>query len=332
MKVCLGGTFDILHAGHEALLAKAFALGDEEVIIGITSDRMARRTRKAVNPLAVRRRNLTALLRRRGWRRSRLSVLEDIAGPAAYEADLDAIIVSAERVEAAHEINRERRRRGNRAMEVVVVPMRLAEDSLPISARRIRARVIDRDGRRVRPILVLVGSSNRLKVSATRSAFTSVFAKVRVESVRVDPEVSQQPFEEETIAGAVARARKALRAIKSGDYGVGIEAGLFWNEAERDYFDVQYCAIVDRRDVVTLGHGPGFRYPPSVIAAVKDGKTVGKAMEALAGVREIGRKQGAIGWLSRGAMDRTRLTEAAVLMALVPRIRPDAYVGGGAGT
>ena len=125
MRVCTGGTFDILHAGHEALLAKAFVLGDEEVLIGITSDRMARKTRKRVNPLAVRRRNLRALLRRRGLRRARLSVLEDIAGPAAYEEDLDAIVVSADRIAAAHEINRERVRRGHQPMEVVVVPMLL---------------------------------------------------------------------------------------------------------------------------------------------------------------------------------------------------------------
>ena len=90
MRVCLGGTFDILHIGHEALLAKAFALGDEEVIIGITSDRMARRTRKVVSSLAVRRRNLEAYLRNKRWlRRARIAVLEDIAGPAALEGDID---------------------------------------------------------------------------------------------------------------------------------------------------------------------------------------------------------------------------------------------------
>ncbi|MEK6851792.1 MAG: inosine/xanthosine triphosphatase, partial [Candidatus Thermoplasmatota archaeon] len=298
MKVCLGGTFDILHAGHEALLRRAFALGDEEVVIGITSDRMARRTRKRVNPLAVRRRNLRALLRRRRWRHARLSVLDEVAGPAAFKEDLDAIVVSAERVEAAHAINRERRRRGRKAMDVVVVPMVLAEDSLPIASRRIRAGDIDRKGRRRRPLLVLVGTTNRVKLEASRRAFASVFSGVRVEGVAVAPEVSAQPYEGETIAGAVARARGAMKATGTADYGVGIEAGLFWSEAARDYLDVQYCAIVDRRGVVTVGHGPGFRYPPAVIEAVKGRRTVGDAMEAVTGVRGIGRTQGAIGWLS----------------------------------
>ncbi len=325
MRVCLGGTFDLLHAGHEALLAKAFGLGDEEVIIGITSDRMAKRTRKKVNGLALRKRNLEAYLRRKKWfRRARIAVLEDVAGPAALDEDLDAIVVSAERAEAAHEINREREKRGHKSMQVVFVPMRLAEDCTPIAARRIRAGEIDREGRMKRPLKVRVGSTNRVKVTAAKRAFTTAFRTAQVQGVEVPAKVSAQPFEEETIDGAVARARSA---IGDADYGVGIEAGLFWDEGAKDYLDVQYCAIADRRGAVTIGHGPGFPYPKAVIEAVKRGKTVGEAMEAFTKVKNIGRRIGAIGWLTQGAMDRTKLTEAAVLMALVPRVRRDLYFG-----
>ncbi|HEV8594205.1 MAG TPA: inosine/xanthosine triphosphatase [Thermoplasmata archaeon] len=322
MKVCLGGTFDILHAGHEALLAQAFELGDEEVLIGITSDRMARKTRKRVNALAVRKRNLVALLRRHGWKRFRISVLEDVAGPAADEEDLDAIVVSAERATAAHEINQERVRRGHKPMQVFVVPMRLADDCLPVSARRIRAGEIDRKGRMRRPLAVRVGSANPVKVAAVEAIFGKAFPKVRVRSVKVDSKVRAQPYEQETAAGAIARARAA---IGSADYGVGIEAGLFWDDAAQDYLDVQYCAIVDKRDLLSVGHGPGFRHPPAILAAVRRGKTVGEAMEELTGIKDVGQKLGAIGWLSAGAMDRRELTESAVLMALVPRIRRDLY-------
>ena len=48
---------------------------------------------------------------------------------------------------------------------------------------------------------------------------------------------------------------------------------------------------------------------------------VGQAMAELTGVREIGSKYGAIGFLTERRMDRDALTEAAVLMAMVPRIR-----------
>jgi len=325
MRVCLGGTFDLLHVGHEALLAKAFVLGDEEVIIGITSQRMAKRTRKAVNALATRKRNLEAYLKRKRWLgRARIAVLEDLAGPAALEEDIDGIVVSAERVEAAHEVNRERERRGHRPMDVVLVPMRLAEDCTPIAARRIRVGEIDREGRMRRPLKVRVGSTNRVKVDAARRAFVEAFRRVQIKGLEVPAKVSAQPFEEETIDGAVARARSA---IGDADYGVGIEAGLFWDEGAKDYLDVQYCAVADKRGVVTIGHGPGFAYPEAVIEAVKRGKTVGEAMESFTKVKNIGRGIGAIGWLTQGVMDRTRLTEVAVLMALVPRVRRDLYFG-----
>src|SRR3990170_593356 len=144
---------------------------------------MAKRPRGTVSPLEVRRRNLLALVRRRGWGRARIAVLDNVAGPPAYEGGIDAIVVSAERLPAAHEINRERVRRGRKPMEVVIVPMLLAEDCLPIAARRIRAGEIDRKGRMRRPLLVRVGTSNRVKVAATSAAFRRAFRNVRVQAV-----------------------------------------------------------------------------------------------------------------------------------------------------
>ena len=43
-RVCLGGTFNIVHDGHVALLKKAFEVG-ELVFIGLTTDNMASRSR-----------------------------------------------------------------------------------------------------------------------------------------------------------------------------------------------------------------------------------------------------------------------------------------------
>jgi len=91
---------------------------------------------------------------------------------------------------------------------------------------------------------------------------------------------------------------------------------------------VQYCAVVDRSGRLTVGHGPGFAYPAKVLEKVKAGSTVGEAMDRLTGIRGIGSKRGAIGHLTEGRLDRRRLTESAVLMAMVPRIRRDLYSKG----
>src|SRR5207244_12658195 len=66
--VAVGGTFDILHIGHEKLLAKAFELG-ELVFVGVTGDRLVSKLSKdhPVRTFAVRRRTLRQLLKAYGW-------------------------------------------------------------------------------------------------------------------------------------------------------------------------------------------------------------------------------------------------------------------------
>ena len=107
------------------------------------------------------------------------------------------------------------------------------------------------------------------------------------------------------------------------DLGVGIEAGLF--EVNEFTIDLQYCAIYDG-EWLTLGCGSGFEYPPVVLDEVLAGKEVGEIMSRVAGVENLGEKQGAIGFLSKGMLTRTQLTEQSVFMALIPRMNP-AYTG-----
>jgi inosine/xanthosine triphosphatase len=157
--------------------------------------------------------------------------------------------------------------------------------------------------------------------------FRSLSLLAQVRGLKVKTEVSDQPFDQEAVQGAMNRAKSA---IQTGDFGIGIEAGLMWSPRLSDYFDVQVCAVVDRSGRITVGHGPGFTYPPRVLEKVKAGATVGDAMERLTGIRGIGSRQGAIGYLTQGRLDRKRLTESAVLMAMVPRIRRDLYSRGAA--
>src|SRR5574340_243486 len=82
MRVAMGGTFDLLHDGHKALLGAAFGPKPEKVLIGLTTDRFARETRSAVHPYDLRERNLTRYLRSRGWKDFVIEPIEDAYGPA----------------------------------------------------------------------------------------------------------------------------------------------------------------------------------------------------------------------------------------------------------
>lgn len=322
MRVVLGGTFDLLHDGHEALLGAAFRGKAARVLIGLTSDRMAREARPKVNAYAVRERNLRRFLATRRWRNVSIEPIDDAYGPADDLADLDALVVSAERAGVAAALNEARRSKGLRPLEVRVVPMVLAQDGLPIASRRIRAGLIDRHGKRLKPVVVRVGTDNPVKARAVRRVLERLRIPAQVQTVRVPRDAPEQPFGREALQGAIGRAKAALGMA---DFGVGIEAGLVWDAVAEDYFDVQYCAIVDRSGRTTVGHGPGFVYPPGVVRRVKAGATVGEAIARLSGIADIGRKQGAIGYLTNRVLDRDRLTEAAVLMAMVPRIHRELY-------
>jgi inosine/xanthosine triphosphatase len=176
-------------------------------------------------------------------------------------------------------------------------------------------------------LLVAVGTSNPVKVRAVKRVLSRFYA-VSMLRIEVASEVPSQPVGlEVTIRGAVCRAKNALRAAEVADLGVGIEAGLIAVPgAISGYMDQQFAAIADPKGRVTLGGGPSFEYPRSLVARVLgEGIEVGTAMDQLTGISELGQKQGAIGYFSKGELNRTKLTEYAVLMALLPRLNEDLY-------
>ncbi len=171
---------------------------------------------------------------------------------------------------------------------------------------------------------VAVGSTNSVKVKAVENVFRRVYGEVSVESVPAASGVPSQPFGQETVTGAINRAKSAF-APQKFDMGVGIEAGLFKVGGEVELtIDIQFCAIYDG-SWLTLGCGSGFEYPPTVLDEVLSGKEVGDVMSRVVGIDNLGEKQGAIGVLSKGMLTRTQLTEQSVFMALIPRMSPGLY-------
>ncbi len=318
MKVGLGGTFNVLHRGHRALLDRAFEIGDE-VLVGITSDAMASRSRGHARPLDERRAALEGYL---GTKPGKWAVVV-IDRPDAYldsMTDLGALIVSPETRSTAEDINKARAARGLEPVRLVEVPHVLADDFLPIAAHRVLAGEIDAEGRLLRPLVVNVGSLNPVKVRAVRNVLSELYDSLEVHGTEVRSRVPEQPRGEETRRGAMNRA---AQAIGGADLGIGLEAGVF--ETPDGLYDVQYCAVLDRRGRYSIGHGMGFRYPTAVAERVRGGMTVGAAVRELYGKERDGRKDGAIGYLTQGVMDRTELAEQAVTAAMVPRIRKELY-------
>ena len=147
--VAVGGTFDILHVGHEKLLAKAFEVG-EQVFVGVTGDSLVPKLKKdhPVRKFAIRQRDLRRFLKARGWlQRARITELIEPFGPATRRKRLDALVVSEETRPNGLRVNVLRRRRGLRPLRLYVVRMVRTTDGVPLSDTRIRRGEVSRQGK-----------------------------------------------------------------------------------------------------------------------------------------------------------------------------------------
>lgn len=149
-----GGTFDRFHKGHGAFLDAAFSVG-KRVSIAVTSDAFLegqwKRFSGLIQKYDVRVGAVEKLLGKRGLSgRARIFRIDDALGDAHTNGGYDAIVVTEETKGAALEINELRRKAGLPKLVVVEVPLVLADDGRPISSTRIRAGVIDSEGKLLR--------------------------------------------------------------------------------------------------------------------------------------------------------------------------------------
>jgi pantetheine-phosphate adenylyltransferase len=146
--VLVGGTFDEFHRGHQALIMKAFEVG-ERVMIGLSSDQLARELRKnhEVASYEQRLRELKNFLMAQGvFDRAKIVPLDTPYGVTLSTTIAEALVVSRETEPRALTINKKRKASGIKPLELVVIDMVPAEDCAPISTTRIRRGEIDREG------------------------------------------------------------------------------------------------------------------------------------------------------------------------------------------
>jgi len=144
----VGGTFDPLHDGHKRLLTRSFEIAGPagHVVIGLTSDSFASRKTRPIRTFAKRKADLEYFLSNTihstQWT---VEPLNDRYG-SAIDADFDAIIVSEETLPVAVEINKLRRGKGQKKVDIHQISCVLAEDGHWISSTRIYRGEIDIHG------------------------------------------------------------------------------------------------------------------------------------------------------------------------------------------
>lgn len=165
---------------------------------------------------------------------------------------------------------------------------------------------------------VVVGSTNPVKIAAVRSVLARCTADAFVHGVSFLSGVPDQPWgDEETQAGALARAQAALRSDDDADLAVGIEGGVV-REGGGSVRTCAWAAVVDRQGVVGTGGSLAMPLPHAVVALLEAGVELGHAMDQVA--RTAGTKHGlgAVGLMTGGLITRQEAYEPLVTYALAP--------------
>jgi|SRR3989344_3784069 len=175
--------------------------------------------------------------------------------------------------------------------------------------------------------IVIVASTNPVKVETVKRAFNSVFPDTQFKfgSVKASSGISDQPLsDKETLRGAVNRVADAKKLSPGADFYVGLEGGV--EDVNNELHEFAWIVVESKVGKVGKGKTCTFLAPPIFRKLVlEDGKEVGDASDIVFGQNNSKQNMGAIGLLTKGIIDRTELYRHAVVSALIPFVQEHLY-------
>ena len=147
---------------------------------------------------------------------------------------------------------------------------------------------------------IVVGSTNPAKIEAVKN----VFKEDEIVSVSVSSGVSEQPFsDEETIRGAVNRARNALKA-QQADLAIGLEGGV--QETSLGLMLTSWGALITKTDGQhpIIAGGARILLPDEIRVRLLNGEELGPVMDVFSKRENVRSHDGAIGIFTNGRINR----------------------------
>jgi len=172
---------------------------------------------------------------------------------------------------------------------------------------------------------VIVGSTNPVKINSTKVAFETAFPEEEfdVEGVSVVSDVRDQPMSnDETLLGARNRANNA-KAKHKADFWVGIEGGIEDHADDLEAF--AWMVVLSADGISGKARTSSFVLPHEVSILVRAGLELGQADDQVFNQIHSKQKNGAVGLLTNDIIDRTEYYKQAVILALVPFLKPELY-------
>ncbi|USG67231.1 inosine/xanthosine triphosphatase [Brevibacillus ruminantium] len=165
----------------------------------------------------------------------------------------------------------------------------------------------------------VLGTKNEAKVKAVRLATGADPLCMSVPSG-----ISDQPLsEEETIRGAVNRAKAALTEAGEGYIGLGLEGGLAYDDLfTQQWYLVSVCAAWDGTQL-SLGKGLAFPMPNEAVERIKrEDVELRTVIDEWSGTTGSNHRGGAYGLITGGRIQRAEVFRDAVIAALAPFVSP----------
>jgi inosine/xanthosine triphosphatase len=179
-------------------------------------------------------------------------------------------------------------------------------------------------------IQIAIGSQNQAKNRAVQAAFERAFPEAAIEASGFDVEsgIANQPTtNEESVEGAINRAKGALAQLATARFGVGLEGNTV-TIADRMYL-LGWVAIVERdTGAIGIGHSSGVELPDHLRRGIENGQELGPMTQALLDDTDniVRHTQGTGGILTGGLYTREQEFIDATTVALARFIRPELYI------
>lgn len=165
-----------------------------------------------------------------------------------------------------------------------------------------------------------------MKIDSTKLAFETAFPEdeFEVEGVSAVSDVRDQPMSnDETLLGARNRANYVKDRRPEADYWVGIEGGIEEHETVLEAF--AWMVILGKDGNEGKARTSSFVLPHEVSLLVRAGMELGQADDQVFNRTHSKQKNGAVGLLTNDIIDRSEYYKQAVILALVPFLKPELY-------
>ncbi|KAK2590844.1 hypothetical protein QQS21_011481 [Conoideocrella luteorostrata] len=174
--------------------------------------------------------------------------------------------------------------------------------------------------------VVIVASKNPVKIGAARDGLSRMFpnSTFEVRGISVPSGVPDQPFtDEETLRGALNRARNARDAEPSADYWIGLEGGVDAKGDEGPIQSFAWIAVVGKGkdgfgERVGRARTATYYLPDETAKLLRDGMELGHADDLVHGKTNSKHKSGSVGILTDDVVNRQSYYSEAVVLALIP--------------